>query len=251
MNRKFLTYLFIGVSLLLLCSSCTDKFYVPETQYVPEFTDAKQFEFRYSPLNRYEVGIEGPSSQEMKFAYSPWRKIGLLLGVTLAPTEFSSHGNATYGIGYYDKIDSTLSYAVYLIGEKGDLFSDDRHLNILTKGVTLLPSVRQHFQKFTLSYAVGVKRHKYYDIEYDEDRLKSDVSIEAINLIEQNNTLFQLEPALNFNYGSKAWRWNVHFARSINLNGSDLPRHKGVLAVGLSVQLGKKHVSRRFVRLKD
>jgi len=247
MNR---TYLFVGICLIVFSSSCTDKFYVPETQYVPEFTEARQFEFRYAPLNRYEVGIEGASSQELKFAYSPWRKVGLLLGATIAPTEFSSHGNATYGVGYYDKIDSTLSYAVYLIGEKGDLFSDDRHLNILTKGVTILPSVRQHFEKFTLTYAMGVKRHQYYDVEYDEDRLKSDVSVEAINLLQRNSTLFQLEPSFNFNYGVKALRWNIHLARSFNLNGSDLPRHKMVFSMGLSVQLGKKNSSRRFVRTR-
>lgn len=235
--------LFYGMVLVLVLgsSSCSKKLYAPDVHYVPEFTGGGQVEFQYS-AHRYDIRNNPSLGSDLKLGYSPINKLGLIFTVNqIFDGSLGSNYNATFGAGYYDKIDSTSSFAVYLKTEKGEISYRNQNPEVFTNGFSLVPSYRKHFKDATLTFVAGLKYHRYKDIVFDPMRENNALLVEDLEYLTENDRLFQLEPSVNFNMGGKVCRFNMQLGRSFNLNGNEIDRRKTFVSLGLMLHFeGRK-----------
>lgn len=144
-------------------------------------------------------------------------------------------------MGYFRNVKPSLLFDVYALVGVGSVDNDFPTTLAANPGTTgkisadmsrfsLQPSLSYHRGRFSISGSTRISSLQYRNVE------GSLVfgGVNQVDYLNDNKSLFLMEPALTLRAGSEKIRLQVQLVRSVNLTKSDFSQDKGLGTVGLS-----------------
>lgn len=230
-------YLFIGV-LALTLSSCSTKFYVPNTQNVPIIDSRGQT----------NLTLAGNGNQvEFQGAYGLTDGLAMQVNgdwVIPPDLENGSGGSGRFvegGLGYFKRISKDFLFDTYALAGFGNM---ENHFP--TSGLpnpTPAGIISANLNRFSLQPGLSFRR-KYFSITGSarvsslnftsiEGNLTLD-NIDQVAYLGSNKSNFLVEPALTIRGGVEKIKLQLQVLHSFNLSHSDFRQDDGLVSIGLN-----------------
>jgi hypothetical protein len=233
---------FSGLALIMLViSSCSPKYYVPNTHNVPLLEEKGQI----------NLAVHGNGNQfEIQGAAALSSNIGLMLnGGFFFPAE-DDNGNGgsgrlgEVGLGYYTKIGEYVVFETYGLlgfGSVENNFPSTLPNNPSTTGIINANIFRAGIQPnigYTSKYFSAAVSARFVSLNYSniEGSLIFD-GVDQFTYLENHKSSFLVEPALTVRAGIENIKLQAQLSGSWNLSHNNFPQENALLSLGLFVKI--------------
>lgn len=243
---------FIFIIVVIVFTSCSPIYYVPNTQEIPLFTEKNQ--------GRGHIGL-GNTSETSLFkisgAYSFSKHFGITGNVFLVSAK-SSNGQtkkgASTGLGlvHFLPVDENFIFESTLGFASGKAINEDikgienevRFVNFYCQ-----PSIGQAMKHFEMIFSLKYNIHTYTKLN---STLLSLAQVDNVNTPLGQKILFDypldktyhfLEPALTIRFGWESVKLHVQFVYSSLISQTDFYRERANINFGINFKFGNKSSS--------
>ncbi len=243
-------YLFLLLPFATLISSCSQKYYIPNTPNVPLFKEAGEA--------RLSAGIGGTDevkTTEVKAAYTPINHLGIVASYIHGKggSEEGNNGNGHMvegGLGYYLPIEQNFVFEVYGGFGGGNVKSnyshyDDNSQMYVPDGSSELGFVRVYLQPsigYTTPWFDIAVSMRYSSLHYNSistNSITNDEGANNIQYITSHPTTDFLDEAVTIRGGWKYIKLQGQYLVSEKLNNPALPVYDGNFNFGVYFSLAK------------
>ena len=232
-------YFVIPTLLILALSSCSPKYYIPNTQNVPLISEKGETNINLSG-NDHQVSLHGAFGLTDALAIE-------VSGGLVIPKE-ADNGNrgsgnfAELGLGYFKPFGDFWVFEVYGIGGFGTM--NNRFPSTVeefpnTKGDISANMLRLGFQPnfgFKTTYFTAAISSRFMNVSYHKVRGDLMFSEESqIDYLNRNSSNYLIEPALTIRAGLEKVKLQVQCGYSFNLSNESFRQDHLYLTFGLNV----------------
>lgn len=224
--------------LSLLMAACSPKYYVPNTQNVPLFTDAGQVSL---------TAVGNGNQVEFQGAYALTNSIGIMANTGFYNPKDDGNGNGGSGklfeggIGYYKPFGEHLVFETYGLVGFGDF---ENHFP--STGSSNTGKISGKLSRFALQPAIGFTANRFSialssrlsSLHYGEP--DGDLIFDnedQIAYLTENDAFFLVEPALTLRAGLKKIKLQLQLTRGFNLTDKEFRQEESLLSVGVNFNL--------------
>jgi len=218
--------------------ACNPKYYVPNTQNVPLFTERGQVSL---------TAVGNGNQVEFQGAYAVTDRVGIMANTAFYHPKDDGNGNGgsgkllEAGLGYYKPLTDHLVFETYGLLGFGDFENHFPTANAGNPG-----KISGKLSRFGLQPAIGYKTEVFSvalssrlsSLHYGEPdgNLVFD-NVDQIAYLKDNNSFLLLEPALTLRAGLRKVKLQVQLTRGFNLTDKDFRQDESLLTLGVNFDL--------------
>lgn len=224
--------------LSLVMAACSPKYYVPNTQNVPLFTEAGQVSL---------TAVGNGNQVEFQGAYAITNNIGIMANTGFYHPKDDGNGNGGSGklfeggLGYYKAFTEHLVFETYGLVGFGDFENHFPTASSSSKGKIsgklsrfgLQPAIGYRTSVFSLALSSRISSLDYGkpdgDLIFDNE--------DQIAYLKVNDSFILFEPALTLRAGMKKVKLQLQLTRGFNLTDKDFRQDESLLSVGVNFNL--------------
>ena len=236
-----MTTIKISVFLAIFCllvAACSPKYYVPNTQNVPLFTEQGQ-------VNLTAVG--NGNQVEFQGAYAVTNHIGIMANTGFYHPKDDGNGNGGSGklfeggLGYFYPFGEHLVFETYGLVGFGDFENHFPTASSSGKGKIsgklnrfgIQPGIGYTSNWLTLAFSSRFSSLHYGDPDGD---LIFD-NLDQVAYLKENNSFILLEPAITLRAGLEKIKLQLQLTRGFNLTDKDFRQEESLLSLGVNFNL--------------
>lgn len=232
-------FIFFGMALGLLFTSCTAVYYVPNSQNVPMIEEKGEIDASVAVDQRsYQIGMQG--------AYGVGKSTAIQVNAMVLNSPFYGGDGNSYtggmieaGVGYYKKFGNGFLFDTYLLGGYSEINnyllnnSDGGELVVYYTRYSIQPSLSYVFSDhFTVSGSVRAGGLVYQGVHIDNYRFRTHTNQ---YFEDHNNTFFVMEPALTLRGGFEHYKLQLQYLRSFNMTDKNFSQVPYLLTLGFNI----------------
>lgn len=230
----------------ILIFGCGPKYYVPNSQNIPNMTTKGQTnlgiaynESEYT--NGFEVQTAHAITNHIALQFNgDWVRNGKGGYFGEADDEYKATGHIVeIGAGYFNKIASNFVFETYGLLSFGKVelesttsSSGSNHFSANFNRLGIQPSISYNRKYFSYSISSRLAHLKYKNINGSNNSTDFDTSY-----LKANNAFWLLEPALTIGAGTKNLKLQLQYVYSLNLTDSSFPQEKDIFSLGLKINI--------------
>ena len=229
-------FIFACITLGLLSSSCSPKYYVPNTHNVPLMQQKGESTAALA---------SGAWRTELQAAHAITDNMALLLNTAFFYPEDDEEGDGgkrqifEVGLGHYQTLAPDIIFEIYPLLAIGTL--ENHFPSTLTDHPTTTGKIKTTLFRYGIQSALGHKS-KYFDAAISTRLVGLNYSNTSGNLIfsrqsqidylQEKNTHLLLEPALTLRTGHHTLKLQIQLGKSFNLSNPNFRQDNGHLTIG-------------------